>query len=138
MKPGIVQRIFTDHFGAIEASRPLDSRSRWAAWNILTCRTPWQGYHVDACPNGDYRIHLNNSCRHRACPQCGATIMSPRTVMPARQVAIHRNVLNREQAGRNCPTTHHHCPHSCMLSLPFFIPEHYCSCVWREHSIYML
>jgi len=73
MKPGIVQRIFTDHFAAIEASRPLDDRSRWAAWNILTCRTPWQGYHVDTCPNGDYRIRLNNSCRHRGCPLCGAT-----------------------------------------------------------------
>lgn len=27
---------------------------------------------MDACPNGDYRIRLNNSCRHRSCPLCGA------------------------------------------------------------------
>ena len=73
MQPGIVQRIFNDHFVAVDAAHCLDKRSLWAAQNIRTCRTPWQGYHVDVCPNGDYRIHLNNSCRHRACPLCGAT-----------------------------------------------------------------
>jgi hypothetical protein len=73
MTPGIVQQIFEDHYPRIEATRRLDQRSRWAAKNILTCRTPAQGYHVDACPNGDYRILLNNSCRHRSCPLCGST-----------------------------------------------------------------
>lgn len=73
MGPGIVQRIFNEHYPAIEATRRLDERSRRAAWNIRTCRTPAQGYHIDECPNGDYRIRLNNSCRHRACPLCGAT-----------------------------------------------------------------
>jgi len=73
MKPGIVQRIFTEHYPTLNATRRLDDRSRWAAWNIRTCRTPSQGYHIDACPNGDYRIKLNNSCKHRACPLCGAT-----------------------------------------------------------------
>ena len=73
MEPGIVQRIFDDHFPAVDAAQRLDARSRRAAWNIRTCRTPAQGYHIDECPNGDYRIRLNNSCRHRACPLCGAT-----------------------------------------------------------------
>jgi len=73
MEPGIVQRIFEEHYPSVEAAHPLDERSRWAAWNIRTCRTPAQGYHIDECPNGDYRIRLNNSCRHRACPLCGAT-----------------------------------------------------------------
>ncbi|MBM4048894.1 MAG: transposase [Planctomycetes bacterium] len=73
MKPGTVQKIFDDHFPALEAARRLDERSRRAAWNIRTCRTPAQGYHIDECPNGDYRIRLNNSCKHRACPLCGAT-----------------------------------------------------------------
>ena len=73
MKPGIVQRIFNEHYPALAAVRPLDDRSRWAALNIRTCRTPAQGFHVDACPNGDYRVLLNNSCRHRSCPLCGAT-----------------------------------------------------------------
>lgn len=72
MKAGVVQRVFRDHFRRIERSQLLDERSRRAALNILTCRTPAQGYHVDACPNGDYRVHLYNSCKHRACPMCGA------------------------------------------------------------------
>ena len=38
----------------------------------MTCRTPLQGYHIDECPNGDYAVRVNNSCKHRACPQCGA------------------------------------------------------------------
>jgi len=73
MKPGTVQRIFEEHYPVVEATHRLDERSRWAAWNIRTCRTPAQGYHIDECPNGDYRIRLNNSCKHRACPLCGAT-----------------------------------------------------------------
>ena len=73
MQPGIVQRIFEDHFPAVDSAQRLDERSRWAARNIRTCRTPAQGYHIDECPNGDYRIRLNNSCKHRACPVCGAT-----------------------------------------------------------------
>lgn len=73
MKSGIVRQIFDDHFAVTAAARRLDNRSRWAAWNIMTCRTSAQGYHIDECPSGDYRIHLNNSCKHRACPLCGAT-----------------------------------------------------------------
>ena len=73
MEPGTVQRIFDDHYPAVEATHRLDERSRRAAWNIRSCRTPAQGYHIDACPNGDYRIRLNNSCKHRSCPLCGAT-----------------------------------------------------------------
>lgn len=72
MKPGIVQRIFKDHYSTVDAARPLDERSRRAAWNIRTCRTPEQGVHIDECPNGDYRVILSNSCKHRACPMCGA------------------------------------------------------------------
>jgi hypothetical protein len=73
MEAGIVQRIFRDHFAAYQREHPVGARERWAAWNILTCRTPAQGFHVDACPTGDYRVLLHNSCKHRSCPQCGAT-----------------------------------------------------------------
>jgi len=73
MEAGIVQRIFRDHFAPYQRGHPVGRRERWAAWNILTCRTPAQGLHVDACPNGDYRVLLANSCKHRSCPQCGAT-----------------------------------------------------------------
>lgn len=73
MKSGIVQQIFNEHYDAVAATRRLDERSRRAAWNIRTCRTPKQGFHIDECPNGDYRAILSNSCKHRACPMCGAT-----------------------------------------------------------------
>ena len=71
MKAGIVQRIFRDHFNDYRRSHVLIADKRWAAWNIMNCRTEALGYHVDACPNGHYRVILNNSCKHRICPQCG-------------------------------------------------------------------
>jgi hypothetical protein len=73
MEAGIVQRIFRDHFAAYQREHPVGARERWAAWNILTCRTPAQGFHLDACPHGHYEVRLPNSCKHRSCPQCGAT-----------------------------------------------------------------
>lgn len=73
MKPGIVQKIFRDHFDTYRGSHTVGKRERWASWNIMTCRTPEQGYHVDECPNGHYKVLLSNSCKHRSCPQCGLT-----------------------------------------------------------------
>jgi hypothetical protein len=73
MEAGIVQRIFRDHFAAYQREHPVGARERWAAWNILTCRTPAQGFHLDACPHGHYEVRRHNSCKHRSCPQCGAT-----------------------------------------------------------------
>jgi hypothetical protein len=73
MGAGIVQKIFLDHFEAYQKEHSLSARERWAAWNIMTCRTPEQGYHIDACPHGDYQVVVNNSCKHRSCPHCGAT-----------------------------------------------------------------
>jgi hypothetical protein len=73
MKPGIVQQIFNDHFEDYRKGRILDARQWRAAWDIMTCRTAEKGYHVDACPNGDYRVILPNSCKNRSCPQCGST-----------------------------------------------------------------
>ncbi len=73
MKAGIVQKIFLDHFDTYRKRRVLDQRQKCAARSIMTCRTEAQGYRIDECPNGDYQVILNNSCKHRACPQCGAT-----------------------------------------------------------------
>ena len=73
MNPGIVQQIFNDHFDSYKAGRRLYSRERYAAWSIKTCRTHEQGYHINRCPNGDYQEVVLNSCKHRSCPQCGAT-----------------------------------------------------------------
>ena len=73
MKAGIVQRIFRDHFETYRGEHAVGERERRAAWNIMTCRTAEQGFHVDACPKGHYQVILNNSCKHRSCPQCGMT-----------------------------------------------------------------
>jgi hypothetical protein len=73
MEAGIVQRIFRDHFESYRAGHGISERERRAAWNIMTCRTAEQGFHVDECPNGDYRVLLHNSCKHRSCPLCGVT-----------------------------------------------------------------
>lgn len=73
MKAGIVQRIFNEHFSEYKTRGKLHSREKYAAWSIETCRTFEQGYHINACPNGDYKDIVLNSCKHRACPQCGAT-----------------------------------------------------------------
>ena len=72
MKTGVIQKIFLDHFAAYRDAHGVSEDQRKAAWNIMTCRTPKQGYHVDQCPDGHYRIILNNSCKHRSCPQCGS------------------------------------------------------------------
>ena len=72
MPIGIVQQIFKDHFDDYKLGRKLHSRERYAAWSIKTCRTHEQGYHINRCPNEDYQEVVLNSCKHRACPQCGA------------------------------------------------------------------
>jgi hypothetical protein len=73
MQTGIVQRIFNDHFASYRSKTVLHCRETYAAWCIMTCRSEEQGYHIDACPKGDYQEIVYNSCKHRACPQCGAT-----------------------------------------------------------------
>ena len=72
MQAGIVQKIFSDHFDEYRRDKILHSRELDAAHAILTCRTEAQGFHIDACPNGDFQVLVLNSCKHRACPQCGA------------------------------------------------------------------
>ena len=73
MHVGIVQRIFNDHFADYRGKRVLSPDQGGAAWAIMTCRTEAQGYHIDACPDCEYQVVVSNSCKHRACPQCGAT-----------------------------------------------------------------
>lgn len=73
MKSGIIQRIFNDHYESYRQSRRMSPREEYAANAIMTCRTQAQGYHINACPNGDYVDVVANSCGHRACPRCGAT-----------------------------------------------------------------
>lgn len=73
MTKGIVQTIFKDHFESYRRTRVLGRRQYHAAGSIMTCRTPDQGCHINACPNGDYQVLMHNSCKHRSCPLCGST-----------------------------------------------------------------
>ncbi len=73
MNSGIVQKIFLEHFDTYRRDKRLSKIQQKAAFNIMTCQTSEQGYHIDACPNDDYKILKFNSCKHRSCPQCGAT-----------------------------------------------------------------
>jgi len=74
MQAGIVQKIFLDHYHDYESGHIPHSREKDAAISIMTCKTPAQGYHIDACPNDDYEAIVFNSCKHRGCPMCGAAV----------------------------------------------------------------
>lgn len=66
-----LQQVFRRGFGDYARSRRLPLHVHQAARAIVQCRTPAMGGHVNACPEGhETRVHFN-SCRHRACPQCG-------------------------------------------------------------------
>jgi hypothetical protein len=55
---------FTQHQGTRRAVR------RWAA-AVMACRTAALGGHLWRCPAGHVHRVQYNSCKHRACPQCG-------------------------------------------------------------------
>src|SRR5262245_8037259 len=65
-----LQTIFQDAFPAYEQTPPLPTHVRQAARAIMQCRTAALGGHTQACPNGHMSRIWDNSCRHRACPQC--------------------------------------------------------------------
>ena len=70
---GVIRQLFADHLRALVAQRELCEREWRGAWCVATCRTREQGKHVIACPDGHGGREAFNSCRHRACPQCGWT-----------------------------------------------------------------
>lgn len=55
---------YTQHQGARRAVQ------RWVA-AVLSCRTAALGGHLWRCPAGHVQRVQYNSCKHRACPQCG-------------------------------------------------------------------
>ncbi|MDQ1249677.1 MAG: hypothetical protein QG597_4053 [Actinomycetota bacterium] len=55
---------FTQHQGTRRAVH------RWAA-AVMACRTAALGGHLWRCPAGHVHRVQYNSCKHRACPQCG-------------------------------------------------------------------
>jgi hypothetical protein len=65
-----LQQIFQDAFPAYAQTHPLPLHVRRAARAIMQCRTAALGGHIQACPDGHVERIWDNSCRHRACPQC--------------------------------------------------------------------
>ena len=63
--------IFRAAFPAYAATHRLRRAARWAGGAISVCRTAVLGGHAERCPDDHYIRSHYNSCKHRACPQCG-------------------------------------------------------------------
>ncbi|MFC1525415.1 transposase [Candidatus Latescibacterota bacterium] len=67
-----LQDILRAGCGAYRAAyRPRAEVVRWAL-SVMACRTAALGAHVLRCPKGHVHRVAYNSCKHRACPQCGS------------------------------------------------------------------
>jgi hypothetical protein len=67
-----LQKIFHESFPEYAQERRLPLKQLRAVDAIMRCRTPEQGGHVQACPDGHEERIQYHSCRHRSCPQCSA------------------------------------------------------------------
>ncbi len=63
--------IFENHVAAFLARHPTSSEQRKVIRDIVSCRTPVLGGHIEICENdcGFFRLAFN-SCRNRHCPKC--------------------------------------------------------------------
>jgi len=63
--------IFRNHGSEFLANHPTGSHERKVIRDILNCRTPALGGHIDICQNDCGFLRLTfNSCRNRHCPKC--------------------------------------------------------------------
>jgi hypothetical protein len=70
-----VQDILQAAFPAYREAHALPRYVRFAAEQMMHCRTKAMGGHTEACPNGHVERVWYNSCKHRSCPQCAALQM---------------------------------------------------------------
>ena len=89
---GVIRQLFAEFLPVVLKTRELSEREWRGAWSIATCRTREQGKHVIACPDGHGGREAFNSCRHRACPQCGWTATQRWIEARARQVPASAHV----------------------------------------------
>jgi transposase-like zinc-binding protein len=66
-----IQRILNVAYPAYAATRRLPVRVHKAVSALRRCRTGALGAHAVVCRAGHVVAVRANSCRHRACPQCG-------------------------------------------------------------------
>jgi len=65
-----IQTVMKAGWEAYERSHALPGYVRNAVASILSCRTSELGGHIQGCPDGHFKRHWYNSCKHRLCPQC--------------------------------------------------------------------
>jgi len=65
-----IQSVMKLGWQAYESIHPLPGYVRDAISALLSCRTSALGGHVQGCPDGHFKRHWYNSCKHRLCPQC--------------------------------------------------------------------
>ena len=68
-----IQMIFLLGYAYYDQAHRLPAHIREAAHCIMVCRTALLGGHTQACPDGHYKRHWYNSCKHRMCPLCAFT-----------------------------------------------------------------
>ena len=65
-----IQDIFLKGYESYDLLHRLPEHFIKAANRIMTCRTKALGGHTQGCPDGHFKRHWYNSCRHRMCPLC--------------------------------------------------------------------
>jgi len=65
-----IQSVMNLGWKAYESIHPLPGYVRDAIAALMSCRTKALGGHVQGCPDGHFKRHWYNSCKHRLCPQC--------------------------------------------------------------------
>ena len=68
-----IQSIFLIGYALYDQTHLLPEHIREAAHRLMSCRTSALGGHVQACPDGHFKRHWYNSCKHRMCPLCAFT-----------------------------------------------------------------
>ncbi len=65
-----VADIFREHIADYLERYRIPPEHFKVVYDILNCRTPWLGGHIEECDHcGEEKI-LYNSCRNRHCPKC--------------------------------------------------------------------
>ncbi len=65
-----VADIFREHFSDYQERYNIPPEHYKVVYNILNCRTPWLGGHIEKCDHCSEEKTLYNSCRDRHCPKC--------------------------------------------------------------------
>lgn len=70
MAESTIKTILQQGWDDFKRTHPLPGYVRDAVEALLACRTAFLGGHIQGCPDGHFKRHWYNSCKHRLCPQC--------------------------------------------------------------------